>query len=383
MPEFISGLDLAEAFYREAARPVLDECFPSVPHAAALLGWASEVLGFDDLTSTDHNWGPRFILFLPEAEHRTHAEAISRALSEKLPPEFRGHPTHYAPVPGSDWPVFKKIDTGPVQHKIDIHTVEGYFGWYLGRGPFGGLAAADWLTFQEHKLLAVTSGRIFHDGFGELTEARRVLGYYPEQLWLHLLACDWLDIANEEAFVARAGEVGDELGSAVITARLVRKLMHLCFLMERRYAPYSKWFGTAFARLECGPELGPLLRAALRCETWREREQALARAYEYVARMHNRLGVTRPVEEKVSLHGRPYLVIRAERFADALGEKITDPEIRRLPFPVGSVSQLVEGDHHTHRAELCRALRPLYEPRSAVGGVSAGKTDEGPGQVVA
>jgi len=35
-----------------------------------------------------------------------------------------------------------------------------------------------------------------------------------------------------------------------IWARLVRDAMMLCFLMERRYAPYIKWLGTAFAQID-------------------------------------------------------------------------------------------------------------------------------------
>ncbi|HEV2763702.1 MAG TPA: DUF4037 domain-containing protein [Pyrinomonadaceae bacterium] len=361
MPEPVKGLTLARLFYEEAARPILDARFPGLAHSAALVGWSSEVLGFDDQTSTDHNWGPRFVLFLPDEDHARHAEAVGRALAEDLPVEFRGRPTHYAPEPGHDWPVFKRIERGPVRHKIDIHAVGEYFNWYLGRDPREKLSAADWLTFQEHKLLAVTSGEVFHDGLGSLELARRKLAYYPEQIWLHLLVCEWLDISNEEAFVGRAGEVGDELGSAVIAARLVRHLMRLCFLMERTYAPYSKWFGTAFARLACGPEMTPLLAAVLRAQDWRERERALAPAYEYVARAHNRLGLTAPVEDKVTPHGRPYLVIHAERFAEALAAKVNDPELRAMRFPVGSVSQLLHGDHLTMSAPLCRALRTLYE----------------------
>ena len=68
----------------------------------------------------------------------------------------------------------------------------------------------------------------------------------------------------------RAGFVGDELGSSLIAARLVRDVMLLCFLMERQYAPYAKWFGTAFMRLQAGPELAPLLHQALRAETYQD-----------------------------------------------------------------------------------------------------------------
>ena len=91
---------------------------------------------------------------------------------------------------------------------------------------------------------------------------------------------------------------------------MVRDLMKLCFLMEKRYAPYSKWFGTAFAKLECSPEIGPVFEQVLSANSWREREEHLSRAYGAVARMHNALGVTPPLGTKVSpFHTRPYLVL--------------------------------------------------------------------------
>jgi len=64
MPDFIPGLRLSELFYSEAAKPILDTFFPELSYSAALLGWGSEVLGYDDVQSSDHHWGPRFLLFL-------------------------------------------------------------------------------------------------------------------------------------------------------------------------------------------------------------------------------------------------------------------------------------------------------------------------------
>ena len=43
MPDFIPGLTLAERFYREAVRPILDSRFPGLRHSAALIGTGSEV----------------------------------------------------------------------------------------------------------------------------------------------------------------------------------------------------------------------------------------------------------------------------------------------------------------------------------------------------
>lgn len=38
--------------------------FKSLPYSAAFMGYGSTVLGVDNKTSMDHNWGPRCIIFL-------------------------------------------------------------------------------------------------------------------------------------------------------------------------------------------------------------------------------------------------------------------------------------------------------------------------------
>ena len=84
MPDFIPGLELARLLYVEGVRPILDADWPGLAHGAALLGPGSEVLGFDDATSTDHGWGPRLQVFLAEADHTRHADAIRAALGQAL-----------------------------------------------------------------------------------------------------------------------------------------------------------------------------------------------------------------------------------------------------------------------------------------------------------
>ena len=58
LPEFLPGLELSRQFYEEVVRPLLDQRFPGLPHAAGRLGSGSEVLAFDTEMSTDHDWGP-------------------------------------------------------------------------------------------------------------------------------------------------------------------------------------------------------------------------------------------------------------------------------------------------------------------------------------
>ncbi|MCA1850243.1 MAG: DUF4037 domain-containing protein, partial [Acidobacteria bacterium] len=204
-------------------------------------------MGYDDVESMDHNWGPRFQLFLSEPDYEKCGPLLSETLSQNLPLEFRGYPTNFGVPTQGDQLVMKRIEVGPVRHKIDILTIKGWLEWSFGYDLYKEIGAADWLTFSEHKLLAFTSGKVFYDGLGKLESIRQKFCYYPQEVWLYLLACQWRKIADEEAFVGRAGYVGDELGSTIIAARIVKNLMRLCFLMERKYAPYSKWFGTAFS----------------------------------------------------------------------------------------------------------------------------------------
>ncbi|MCC7530429.1 MAG: hypothetical protein IT342_18030 [Candidatus Melainabacteria bacterium] len=83
IPEFIPGLQLCEAFYREAVEPVLRKNFADLKYAAALIGSGSEVLGFDTEMSSDHHWGPRLLLFLKPDDPLTYKAAVSKKLSEE------------------------------------------------------------------------------------------------------------------------------------------------------------------------------------------------------------------------------------------------------------------------------------------------------------
>jgi len=318
---FVPGLELAGAFYEEVVAGLVG----ATAHSAARLGKGSEVLGFDTERSTDHGWGPRLQLFV-EGDPAQVWERIDSG----LPEEFRGWPTRFG------W------DAVPVTHHVEVARLGDWLEASLGFDPRRHMTARDWLTTPQQSMLGVTGGAVFHDGLGELEPRRKLLEWYPHDVWLWVLACQWRRIDQEEPFVGRAAEVGDELGSRILAARLARDIVRLCFLIERRYAPYSKWLGSAFAQLEAASEVGPALEAATAATGFAAREQALVDAVEAAARRFNALGITEPMDATVRLfYGRPYRVLGSSRFVDACLGSLSDPWLRSLPL-IGSIDQLAD-----------------------------------------
>lgn len=361
MSEFIPGLQLSEAYYREAIKPILDAAFPGLVYATALIGYSSDVLGYDTVRSTDHGWGPRCWLFLPDADLETYQSTIDETLRTQLPLTFRGWSTNFTRAAHGSL-LLEPIVSGPVNHQVIISSLPGYFVRTLGFDPTSAITVMDWLISPQQTLLEMTRGAVFHDGFGALTAARRNLAYYSDEVWRALLAAQWQRISQEEAFVGRCGEVGDELGSAVVAARLVRDLMRLGFLIERQYAPYSKWFGTAFSHLTCGPALAPIFTAVMQSTTWQERERHLSVVYETIAAMHNALGITAPLDPHVApFHGRPFQIIHADRFVSAIRTTIRDDVLRDTAAMIGAVDQFVDSTDVLTRPQRIAQLRRLYD----------------------
>jgi hypothetical protein len=361
-PTFLPGLELNRHFYLEAVRPLLARAYPGLVYSAALLGYGSDVLGFDTAQSTDHNWGPRLQLFLSQEDHSRLRDPLNQTLSEQLPRTFLGYPVNFSEPDWNDGgtQLMEAVDSGPVRHLVETETVDAYFRRYLGVAADAELGLLDWLVLPQQQLLEITAGDVFHDGLGTLQPARARFAWYPHDVWLYRMAAQWARIAQEEPFVGRAGQVGDDLGSRVVAARLVRDGMRLALLQERRYAPYSKWLGTAFSRLRCADQLRPLWAAALAASDWRQREQALAGAGEILGQMHNDLGVTPPIDPAPRpFFGRPFQVLFVDRFAAALRDAIQDEALRSLPA-IGGVDQFVDCTDLTEEPALAARLRPVY-----------------------
>jgi hypothetical protein len=354
----LRGLELSRRFYEEAVRPVLERRFPRLEHAAALVGEGSEVLGLDDEASKDHHWGPRVQLFVRDGGI---TQAVATALAHELPTSFQGLSTNFGPElePGGAR-LLVPVEHGPVDHRVDVCTLGDFCRDHIGVDPREGFGITDWLVTPAQGLLELTAGEVFFDPLGDVAAVRRLLAWYPHDAWLLVMAGHWRRIAQLEHLHGRAGGRGDEVGSRLIAASLVADLMALAFVQERRYAPYPKWRGTAYARL--GRPEQPALEEALAAPDWRAREDALVEAYRHVASAHNALGVTQPLDpESRRFHQRPFRVLFADRFVDALRGAVTDPDARAVAHLAGAIDAVSDSTDVLTRPHLWRELRGLYD----------------------
>jgi hypothetical protein len=136
--------------------------------------------------------------------------------------------------------------------------------------------------------------------------------------------------------------------------------------------------------------MGPLLENAMAAGSYAEREAWLASAYTKAVEMHNRLGITPPLEAGTRTYSgwhllregvtevtlddprntRPHQVIFAGRIADAINATIHDAEVLALIPNAGSVSQMmVPSSDAVQCTPFCRSLvddlknlKPYIEP---------------------
>lgn len=362
MTQFIKGKELCRNFFNDCAKKIIEAGFPDLNYSAGLIGYGSDVLGYDDSVSTDHMWGPRFYLFLKEAD-MAKKEPLFCALRKGLPYTYGGYSVNFTEPDPNDCGVQhpERIRSGDVNPLIFIQTFEAYLTEQLGRPNLENIQPLEWLTFSEHRLLSLVSGEFFADGLN-CAEALAKIRYYPHDVKMYLIASNWECISSEQAFVKRCGECGDEIGSRILCARICERLMRLCFLYTDTYAPYSKWFGTAFQRLELEGNIKRLIAGALSARSLSDREDRLVEAQAAAADLHNASGLTDFVDYRIeSYYGRDIKVIFADKFAEAAAKTLAGTALENVPL-IGTLSQVGGLSSFADDKKYYMQISELYRP---------------------
>src|SRR5689334_304789 len=156
----MSGSELSRRFYADVVAPLLAEAMPGLRYAAGRLGSGSDVLGFDDAMSRDHDWGCRLTLLVDEPD-RAAVPQLRLLLERELPESYLG------------WPVRFPVTWNPsAVHNVWIATVSDFAVSRLGIDPTAELSARDWLILTGQSVLEVTAGPVFADQTAELAQIR-------------------------------------------------------------------------------------------------------------------------------------------------------------------------------------------------------------------
>jgi len=290
--KFIPSLELSRMLYEEEIKPIMEKRFHNLKYAAATFGMCSENLGLDDEVSMDHEWGPRVTILLSEQDETRCSADMMRVFQELLPTTFKGFDMMWR-KPG--------VDVHDTRETILYHVSVGNVVNTLKR--YGGITTLplkemDWLRISEQHLLEFTSGVVYRDDIGELTRARELLAYYPDNVLRFLLMSEWTAVADDWFPIGRVGSRKDQLGLHIQAAKVCQHLMRIAFMVSRKYFHYKKWFGTLFKRLTIAPTLEPILLELIEEQRWQKVEEKIGEAASILLQYQNKLGITPEITMK-------------------------------------------------------------------------------------
>ncbi len=304
----MKGIELAQAFWEEYGKPMVENNFPQYAHriAAGLAGHGSECFGFDDETSTDHDFDAGFCLWITDEDEREFGFKLFRAYS-KLPREFKGIKLQKASALGSG--------------SKGVHTISEFYSSYTGRNG-APETWQEWLYTPSHYFAEAVNGKVFTDSLGVFTKIRNeILHGMPEDVRLKKIASKAINMAQSGQYnFKRCLAHGDNAAAQLALSRFVEQAAEMVFLLNRAHAPYYKWL---LRGAETLPVLGDqieILRSLLTDALLNDEKKSCLIEL-FCAEVEKEL-----VKQELS----PALGDYLEPYAFAVNDKIKNGEIRNL-----------------------------------------------------
>ena len=243
----MTGMELAETYFQEYGTELIKPFEKYKPYmAAGLVGDGSECFGFDDEISRDHDFGPGFVIWMPEEICRQIGGPMQTAY-DRLPKSFQG---------------FERRETPQGAGRTGIMSIESFCLKYIGIDdvPQDNL---DWFKIPESYLATATNGRVFMDELGRFTEIRKtLLAFYPEDVIKKKLAARITAMAQAGQYnYGRCLQRGDEGAAFLALAEFVNAALGALYLLNKRYMPFYKWAFRGAENFDVLPECPGKLRA--------------------------------------------------------------------------------------------------------------------------
>ena len=252
----LTGMEICKKFYEEYGRAMIHEKFPEYEDqmAVGLVGEGSEVFGYDDAFSRDHDFGPGFCIWLPKE--------LYKAMGDKVQEEYDKLPQTYMGI--------TRATTEMGKGRVGVWRMGDFFEQYTGYREPPEIAAA-WVEIDDYKLATVTNGEVWRDDLGEFSRRRSGFLAQPPEAYRVKLARMISSMSQMgQANYARSMARKDYVTAAICIAKYMEDTLHCLFLLNDQYAPYYKWLLTGSKSLEILPEVGDMLRALADTKDQRE-----------------------------------------------------------------------------------------------------------------
>lgn len=356
----MKGLELAESFFFEEVKPLIDGEFHQLinGYAGGLIGYGSDVLGNDDDISRDHEWGPRCHIWLTREDYQRYAKALERMLQEKLPMTFHGYKTRFT-YSEEYQALVTTDDREDSMHHVAITHVDRHLAIQFGIKDRKEIGALDGLCIPEQKLMELTRGKIFYDPIGDISDVRKRFAYYTDDIWVFKMQYCWNALSGFP-LVPLCIKRGEPISAHIIWSRIMESIIRLVFLLNRRYYPgYMKWFSHEFAKLpRLSREIGPLLEQSRIEDEPNALMNTMDRIVGLILEEHHRMEITPKVELTPHPASRGFMKHSLTPVIDALSQRLPD-ELRRLAIG-GSCDQWITNDQILVWSELYTGLKDFY-----------------------
>lgn len=226
----MQGIEIAEAYWRECGRPMLEREFPELMPllAAGLCGPGSECFGFDDELSRDHDFAPGFCLFIPDETviSRETAFRLERAYAA-LPKEFGG--------------LKRELFTAAGGERRGVLRTADFFERTTGLST-APTEIRDYLAIPETAWAEAMNGRVFYDGPGDVTAIREAWRNPPRDICLKKL-CGYLLLMSQagEYNFPRCLARGDRGAAMLALNEYAHAALEAAAWSFNRPLPYYKW----------------------------------------------------------------------------------------------------------------------------------------------
>ncbi len=230
----INGMKLSKMYYEECGRPMLEKDFAKYldKMAIGLVGKGSDCLGFDDVASMDHDWGPDFCIWLTDEVYEEIGEKLTKAY-ESLPQEYKG---------------YKKKMTAHYKGRRGVFKISDFYNKLIGSKDYENI---NWKEVPDYALLNASNGEIYRDDLGVFTEIHdKVAKGFPEDILYLKLADDVAHVSQTGQYnYARMMKRGDRLSADLILADCIRYIMIMTHHLGNKYVPHDKWIARSFFAL--------------------------------------------------------------------------------------------------------------------------------------